>query len=108
MSKVGGFDELEGMVESSLQEILKDMLDGEKNLDLKSHVNKPKKMTGLVVLSDFLKVNQCTDSSKILSKFSKQFLRYMVSFNRKSRTEITGAISSALDREVDAKYKERG
>ena len=107
MSKVGGFDELEGMNESSLQEILMDLIDGEKNLDLKSHVNKPKKMTGLVILSDFLKVNQCRDSSKIISKFSQQFLRYMVSFNRKSRTEITEAISSALDREVDAKYRDK-
>ena len=103
---MAGFDELEGMIETSLQEILIDLLDGEKNLDLKSHVNKPKKMTGLVILSDHLKVNQCKDSSKILSKFSEQFLRYMVSFNRKSRKEIVEAISSALDREVDAKYKE--
>ncbi len=108
MSKVAGFDELEGMIESSLQDILMDMLNGEKDLDLKSHVNKPKKMTGLVILSDHLKANQCRDSSKILSKFSNQFLRYMVSFNRKSRTEITEAISSALEREVDAKYREKG
>ena len=107
MSKVAGFDELEVMNENSLQDILMDMLSGEKNLDLKSHVNKPKKMTGLIILADFLKVNQCKDSSKIISKFSEQFLRYMVSFNRKSRTEITEAIASALDREVDAKYKDK-
>lgn len=96
------FKELEEISETSLQEILINMLDGENNLDLKSHIHKPKQLTSLVVLSKYLKANQCTLSSKIIDSFIEKYLRYMVSFDRLSRTEIIKAISSALEKEIEA------
>lgn len=98
--------DLEEVSETSLQEILINMLDGEKNLDLKTHIHKPKQLTSLVVLAKYLKENQCTKSSKLLEGFIEKFLRYMVSFDRLSRTEVIKAISSALEKEIEKESSE--
>lgn len=100
---MGTFNELEETSEVSLQDILINMLDGEKDLDLKTHIHKPKQLSALFILKNYLKTNQCKVSSKIVDDFIKQYLRYMVSFDRLSRTEIVKAITSALDREIEAK-----
>lgn len=95
------FKDLEKEDEVSIQEILINMLDGEKNLDLKTHIHKPKQLSALVILSKYLKSNDCKVSSKILDDFLLKFLRYMVSFDRLSRIEVIKAISSALERELN-------
>jgi len=94
------FKDLEDINEVSIQEILINMLDGEKNLDLKTHIHKPKQLSALVILSKYLKDNNCVKSSKLLDAFLLKFLRYMVSFDRLSRIEVIEAISSALEREL--------
>ena len=99
------FKDLEEVSDVSIQEILINMLDGTKNLDLKTHIHKPKQLTGLVVLSSYLKSNQCKVSSNILDAFILKYLRYMVSFDRLSRIEIIKAISSALERKLDKEDK---
>lgn len=93
--------DMEEKSEISIQEILVNLLDGEQNLDLKTHIHKPKQLTSLVVLSKYLKTNKCSVSSELLNSFIKKYLRYMVSFNRLSRTEIVKAISTALERGLD-------
>jgi len=95
------FKDLEEINDVSIQEILIAMLDGEKNLDLKTHIHKPKQLSALVILSKYLKSNGCKGSGKILDDFLLKFLRYMVSFDRLSRIEVIKAISSALERELE-------
>jgi len=86
--------------ESSIQEILVDLLNGEKDLDLKTHIHKPKQLTSLVILSKYLKANKCKVSGKLLDDFIAKYIRYMVSYRRLSRTEVIKAISSLLDKEA--------
>ena len=92
--------ELQESNEISIQEILVKLLDGDENLDLKSHIHKPKQLTSLVILSKYLKANQCKVSGKLLDDFIAKYLRYMVSYRRLSRTEIVKAISSLFDKET--------
>lgn len=81
----------------SIQEILNNLLDGEQNLDLKTHIFKPKDLSALYVLGSYLNRNKATHSSEIISEFITIYLRYMVSYKRLSRTEIIKAISSVLE-----------
>jgi len=81
----------------SIQEILNNLLDGEQNLDLKTHIFKPKDLSALYVLGNYLKTNKATHSSQIIGEFIEIYLRYMVSYKRLSRTEIIKAISSMLE-----------
>ena len=83
----------------SLQKILNNLIDGEKNLDLKTHILKPKQLSGLVVLQSYLKSIDLPNSSKLIKNFMTTFKRLMVSYKRLSRTEIIKAISSILEKE---------
>ena len=93
-------DILEDSNDVSLQEILVNLLDGEHDLDLKTHIFKPKQLSSLVILSSYLKSNQCKLSAKLIDDFVKKYLRYMVSYNRMSRTEIIKAVSSLMKAEA--------
>lgn len=77
---------------TSLQ-ILNNLLDGEINLDLKTQVHKPRKLSVLVAITKYLESINFKYSSNTLKVFIEQYLRYMVSFDRKSRKEIIKAIS---------------
>ena len=98
MSKMSMFKEIfDGVNEVSFQEILINLLDGEQNLDLKTHIIKPKQVTSLETITEYLKNNKCNNSGKILAFFTKRYKRNMVSFNRLSRIEIIKAVSSLLE-----------
>lgn len=90
----------DGVNEVSLQEILINLLDGEHDLDLKTHIFKPKQLASLMTLATYLKANKCIISSKIITEFVNKYLRYMVSYNRLSRTEIIKAVSNLLDKDT--------
>lgn len=77
----------------TFEKILNALLDGDKNLDLKTHINKPKQLAGLKVIENVLKDAKCKDSYKLIEAFTKKYLRYMVSFKRMSRMETIKAIS---------------
>jgi len=94
------FSDMMEVQDLSVLDVLLKLLDGDKNLDLKTHIHKPKQLTSLVILSNYLKSNQCKVSSKLLDDFIEKYLRYMVSYRRMSRTETVKAISSLLDRET--------
>lgn len=81
----------------TFQEILNNLLEGDKNLDLKTEIFKPKHLAGLNTIRIALKDAECTISSGIIRIFTEQYLRYMVSNKRKSRTEIIKAISRNLE-----------
>ena len=94
-----GVDDLNEITETSLNDILMRMLEGDKDLDLKTHIISPINLARLKFCSDFLKMEKLPESSKLISDFITTLNRYMVSFDRLSRTEIIKAISSLLDKE---------
>lgn len=95
--------ELTEVKEVSIHEILINLLDGEQNLDLKTHIFKPKQLSGLFVLGSYLNDTGAKHTSGIIAEFIEIYLRYMVSFNRLSRTEIIKAIASEMNKENSEK-----
>jgi len=83
----------------SLQKILNNLIEGDKNLDLKTHIFKPKQLASLIVIQEYFKTIGLNTSSDILLSFMKHFKRLMVSYKRLSRIEIIKAISSILEKE---------
>lgn len=93
-------NELMEVQDSSFKEILTDLLDGEQNLDLKTHIHKPKELASLNVVAMLLETMGYNKSSNLVMQFIEIYLRYMVSFKRLSRTEIIRAIST-LSQDID-------
>ena len=91
--------ELTEIKDISIHEILINLLDGEQNLDLKTHIFKPKQLSGLFVLGSYLNNTGAKHTSGIIAEFIQVYLRYMVSYNRLSRTEIIKAIASEINKE---------
>ncbi|GAH57240.1 unnamed protein product [marine sediment metagenome] len=84
----------------SLQKILNNLLDATDNLELKTHIFKPKQLSSLMIISDYLKSKELTKSSKLIDDYvNEYYLRYMVSFKRLSRIEVIKAISSFYENE---------
>ena len=93
---------IEGFIESkdlTYQEILNTLLDGEENLDLKTHVFRPKQLANIFILGNLLKSYEYILSAEKLHSFLEKYLRFMVSFNRLSRREIVDAIKSNISEE---------
>ena len=85
----------------SLQKILNNLLDATDNLELKTHIFKPKQLASLMIISDYLKSKELTKSSKLIDDYvNDYYLRYMVSYKRLSRIEVIKAISSFYEREA--------
>ena len=99
--------DLEHYSEISLQEILSEMIDGKKNLDLKTHVHRPKELSSLKSIAKYLDVLNFHESSKVLDNFIKYYLRYMISFKRLSRGEIIRAITRGLAEESEENLSKR-
>lgn len=93
----GIFDDMENVNDISLQQILNNLLDGNKDLDLKSHIFKPKNLASLKILSDVLGNLNLPKSNQIIKDFINIYLRYMVSFDRLSRKEIIKALTSLME-----------
>ena len=81
--------------------ILNDLLNGKKDLDLKTQIDKPKELASLVSLAKFLKKCKYPISSTTIVNFIKKYLRYMVSYERLSRTEIIRALTPTESRMKD-------
>ena len=95
--------ELTEIKEVSIHEILINLLDGENNLDLKTHIFKPKQLSALFVLGSYLNDTGAKYTSGIIAEFIQIYLRYMVSYNRLSRTEIIKAIATEINKESSEK-----
>lgn len=91
---------IDDLVESddiSFQQILNNLLDGKLNLDLKTHIFKPKQLASLKTLMEYLKLFNYDKSSKLIRLFLENYLRYMVSYKRLGRTEIIKALTNLTD-----------
>lgn len=78
---------------TSLQ-ILNNLLDATENLELKSHIFKPKQLAGLKTLAIYFQLCDFSDEADIILDFIITYLKYMVSYKRLSRTEIIKAFTS--------------
>ena len=92
-------DDFIGSDDITIQKILNNLLDGSKNLDLKSHIFKPKQLASLYSLAEYLKNCNYKKSHNIIIDFINRYLRYMVSFKRYSRNEIIRAVSTYSHKE---------
>lgn len=82
-----------------VQEILNVLLEGDTNLDLKTHILKPKQLSSLIVFANYLKSIELKNSAKLINDFIETFKRLMVSYKRLSRVEIIKAVSSIIEKE---------
>lgn len=107
-----GKDDLDDMDDISFQRILVNLLKGDKDLDLKTEITKPRELAKLKLLSEFLKDSKMiktgsyiggredNEEEKKEEGFIGIYLRYMVSKDRESRRETIRAIQSLLDKET--------
>ncbi len=100
-------DEMDEDNDISLNQILNNLLSAEQNLELKSHVFRPKELAVLDVLANDLKSKGLPISSKVLKDFINMYLKYMVSFKRLSRKEVIKALSSMIPEEEDISAKKK-
>jgi len=90
---VSAIEKLRPKEDLTFEKILNNMLDGTQNLDLKTHIFKPKQLASLDVFSDFLKEGKVIKGSEKIAAFTKKYKGYMVSYNRLSRKEVIKALS---------------
>lgn len=79
--------------EVTYQQILNTLLEGGKNISLKSDIPYPQKLAVLDVLRVMLKKLGWEKSAGSLKTFTKKYLEYRISKNRASRTEVVNALS---------------
>ena len=102
----GVLDELKQVKDITAQEILNAMLDGDENLDLKTHIYKPKQLASLNLVGDLLKGLKYKRASKTIENFIEIYLRYMVSYKRMSRQEIIKALSHMIEIEEKSRLSQ--
>ena len=98
-------NEIRPIKDDSLKKILNNLLDGSTDLDLKTHIFKPKQLSALISFANYLKTRELKNSAKLIIDFVKDYLRKMVSYKRLSRTEIIKAFQSINEREIQEKQK---
>ncbi len=90
-------DEIIESKDITIQQILNNLLDGNDNLDLKTHIFRPKQLATLSILNTHLENLKFTKSSKLIESFIDTYLRYMVSYKRMSRIEVIKALTNLTD-----------
>lgn len=85
----------------TFQEILNNMIDGTNDIDLKTEIIKPKELTTLKMISEYLKQIGYPISGQLLEDYIEFFLRYMFSHKRKSRNEVIKALIGFSQSELD-------
>jgi len=79
-------------------DILVSLIDGTKDIDLKTEISDPMGLTVLTLSKDYLKSLGLPLSSKLVESFIDIFLRYQISKDRKSREEVIRALEAlAID-----------
>jgi hypothetical protein len=91
------FDGLTETKELDLNEILNNLIDGSRDVDLKTEILRPKELASLKVLSDFMNDYNLIQSNSVIKNFLNTYFRYMFSHNRLSRKEVVRAISYQME-----------
>ncbi len=84
--------------EISIQQILNNLLNSDKNLSLKTEIYNPKKLATLLTLAKYLKSKKYIKTHNLIIGFIDTYLKYMVSNKRKSRTEVIRALTPLIQR----------
>ena len=93
---IEGFIQGQQEQDIGMQEILNVLLEGDKNLELKTHVIRPKQLAALSTLAEVLKISKYPKSSKLIKDFIDIYLRYMISYKRLSRGEVIRALTTVV------------
>ena len=88
----------ESQEENSFHKILTDLIDSE-NVALKTEIANPLAVAQLKIIAISLQNEALEQSSAVILEFIEWFLTYMVSYDRKSRTEIIAALTEGLKAE---------
>ena len=84
--------------EISIQQILNNLLNSDKNLSLKTEIYHPKKLAILLTLAYYLKGKKYIKTYNLIKDFIETYLKYMVSNKRKSRNEVIRALAPLIQR----------
>ena len=85
----------------TIQQILNNLLNSDKNLSLKTEIYNPKKLATLFTLAKYLKSKKYVKTYKIIMDFIDIYLTYMVSNKRKSRSEVIHALTNLVQTKPD-------
>lgn len=91
--------------QESYMEILTYLMDSTKDLELKSEIHNPKELTILTLIKYMMKLNGFTYGSDIIDKFLTIYLKYMVSKDRKGRTEIIHSLFYQVQEQLTQKER---
>lgn len=80
--------------EITIQQILNNLLNSDKNLSLKTEIYNPKKLAVLMTLANYLKIQGYIKSFTLIKGFIETYLKYMISNKRKSRIEVIKALTN--------------
>ena len=101
------FPDMEDSEELNDLQVLNTLLDGSKNLDLKTDIVNPKQLAVLKMISNVMNSWELTIGGGAISDYILIFLRYNVSKDRLSRKEVVEVLSSRMAmRKDEAERKE--
>lgn len=90
-SELSDFDEKTDMV------ILNDLQDLSKNIEAKTHIINPFNIMLLKIQETSLNGNKFRKTKKFINNIIEYLLKYMVSYNRLSRKEITETLKRLIE-----------
>lgn len=88
----------------SYETILIEMMN-KKNIVMKTEIHKPIPLTKLEILADWLNAEAMKKPARMIKNFNIKLLEHMVSFDRKGRTEVFGALTEGLKRQMSLSEK---
>lgn len=100
MAENESFDVMESFSEGdeiTFQQILNALIRGDADLEMKTEIHNPLALSGFTLISEKLKELGLNNSNKLTEKWYKEFLLLMVSYQRKSRSEIVKAFQSTME-----------
>lgn len=82
--------------EKDLIKALISMMESDKHLNMRTHIDNPYAITMFDVSGNYLDSIGMKESSKLVKEFSKTWKEHMVSYQRLGRTEFFSAITDAI------------
>lgn len=86
------------------QKIVEELLNPEKNLDTKTELDHPIKWAVLEVIKQLVEDKDMKISAKVIIKFIKSSLTYLISHNREGRKEYVQALNALT--QFEEKHKD--
>lgn len=97
-------DELIEDSSESYETILLSLMD-KSNISMKTEIHRPVALTQLNAIADWLKAEGMLKEAKIIYNYIEKYLEFMVSYDRKARTEVIAALTEGLKRQMSLTEK---